>query len=295
MTTTISRLKGQAVSTNTLETLTRRAPKEEVRRLIGRAMDDIYRRRFGTEQPWMLVPRLRGTGALRMLTNPGLWDSEVLWMEEFSRLARHTEEVVGLEHSTSGAVEALTATRASEFSRRFGIKTTMVMGCDRVVLAGGFRNRLTEKAALTSGFDLVWLDYCGALRPEVLLGLGQWVQRVHVFDRAWRRERPGLFWVTLQMGRETGVSMQELDRALTLSEPRKAIPQDAAERRWRGLTAWLNHQASVKDVTFLPRQFCYYKADANSAQMLVCGFEVYPVWIDRWQTIADPQVWRHDP
>lgn len=279
--------KSRPVTRATVSDLAHRPVKAEVHALLAKVIHRNYLTKIHHDRN-SATPKftVRGRGKLRWLTLPGPdWCGERVFMSHLPQgIRRKVEEVVGIEHSTDQ--ELLKAWKAS--ARRLNTKhaptvfTTCQTGDKHLFIPGHTHPRTVF--APERGFDMMWLDYCSPLTDSILCSLSLLAENISVFERAWAKGRPGLLFITLQMGVDFKSALNTLDWVHHNMELPDEYLRDSYRLRASGLTELLNMKTKPLGFSCLPTHWMFYReelSDRQAARMYLLGFEV---WKGQYET-----------
>lgn len=266
-----------------VDTIARRPIKNEIRTLIAKAIDRNFRTRLKKKRGGYEITMTRsGRGGLRWFTLPGpSWVSEQVFLESLPQVAEKVEQVVGAEHSDDpGLLRTFKSTARSLRQRWPKIDFRPIVGSDKTILTPGVDRNRRHDLLPAKGFDFVWLDYCCPWTESTRCSLALMAENISVFERAWAQGRPGLLYITLQMGADSRSALNTLDwivSGMSLSGS-SVDPKESYQRRACGITELLNRHTKPNGWTCIPTQWVFYRetlTESLGARMYLLGFEVW--------------------
>lgn len=270
-----------------MSSLANRLVRVEVHAFLAKVIHRNFLTKVTQSKPGAEVAFVtRGKGKLRWLTVPDSdWSGERLFMSSLPRnIANRVEEVVGIEQSMDkGPLRHL---RQAAEQLETWHKPTVFTPCrtsDKQPFLPGTSSPRAVSAP-DRGFDMVWLNYCSPLTDKVLCSLSMLAENIAWFDRAWRCGRPGLLFITLQMGDNFKSAMNTLDWVHHNLDLPSDYLQDSYRVRTNGISELLNSMTIPLGFSCLPTHWVFYHddlSDSPSSRMYLLGFEV---WKGRYDT-----------
>lgn len=225
----------------------------------------------------------RGKGRLRWLTVPDeSWSGEMVIMSHLpGGVSKRVEEVIGIDHSMDKVRLRgfrQTAKRLTTKHEPTAFNTCRSAGQQLFPSGKASSNKLFSP---DRGFDMVWLNFSSPPTDSVLGDLSIMAENVGIFERAWKCGRPGLLFITMQMGANLRTVLNTLDWI----HHNMGLPDDYLSEsyclRANGITRFLNQTTIPLGFSCLPAYWMFYRENLSSEPASLRCFIGFEVWKGR--------------